>query len=156
MNEASFWTDRVRPGLIAGCRAAGLRHHFERVENAVAVGTPDVDWCVAGVAGKIELKYSPRHPARPATPVLGRAGGLRRSQVVWISRRGWAGGRCFVMIGTPERTWLLNVGGWPAARLAGIGLLSSAALDEIGAWGGVHLSDPTVPLALIGERPVDP
>ena len=156
MNEASFWTDRLRPALVADCQKLKLRHHFERVENAVAVGTPDVDYCVAGVAGKIELKFAPRHPVRQATPVLGRGNGLRRSQIVWTSRRTWAGGIVFIAIGTPEMTWVIDARGRSPVDLARLEALSAPGLGEISAWCGVHLVGSYLPLTLIDERPVGP
>lgn len=162
MKEAEFWKDRLRPWLVDACRDLGYRAHFERVENAVAIGTPDVDWCVlppgaaAGVAGKIELKYAPRHPAREATPVLGRGNGLRRSQIAWAVKRCWAGGRVFCAIGTPDMTWVIDLRGMSAPELAAIELLPAPRLREISAWCGVRRTAGTLPLALIAEAPVGP
>ncbi len=134
MKESSFWATRLRPRLTAACVAAGLPHHFERVENAVASGTPDVDYCINECAGKLELKYTPRHPARASTPVLGRGNGLRRTQIVWIWRRLRAGGRVFVVIGTPRTTWVMDTRGRSPLELAGLELRTAPELDEISAW----------------------
>jgi hypothetical protein len=134
MNEAAYWTRVLRPRLVRECRAAGLRGHFERVENTVASGTPDVDYCISGRAGKVELKYAPRLPVRSTTPVLGRGKGLRKTQVRWIAKRNIAGGSVFVTIGCPRRTWVLNVAGWTVAQLQRIERMTAADLDDACAW----------------------
>jgi hypothetical protein len=135
MKESSFWAARLRPKLVSVCQELKLPHHFERVENAVSAGTPDVDYCVGGAHGKIELKFSPRHPTRlETTPVLGRQEGLRRSQVIWITRRLRAGGRVFVMIGTPQETWLVNVRGWRPVDLENLDRLTVLQLRFEAAW----------------------
>lgn len=152
MIESSFWTRRLRKLLVVSCRNNGFRSHFERIENAVAVGTPDVDYCVNGVCGKIELKYTSSHPRRPGTPVLGKGKGLRKSQIVWASRRSYAGGTVFVCIGSPTHTWLINVRDWPPARLASIALLTSAELHDVSIWS---TGDSPALLAriLVGPQP---
>jgi len=146
--EARFWTARLRPLLVNECRAAGMRCHFERVENAVAVGTPDVDYCVAGVHGKMELKYAPRHPVRSSTPVLGRGNGLRRSQIIWAARRLSAGGRVFVAIGDPEGTWLIDLAHHPLPVWPEIELWTASRLGESAAWHSFQLIGPTLPQAI--------
>lgn len=149
MKEAGFWSNRLRPKLRDACRFSGLPADFERVENAVTTGTPDIDYCIAGRAGKIEAKYAPRHPARSATPILGRGNGLRRSQIVWITRRVRAGGRVFVAIGTPLRTWIIDARGRSPEELAGLDLLTSPEAGKISAW--CDDADPwgTLPYTLI-------
>jgi hypothetical protein len=123
--------------------------HFERVENAVASGTPDVDYCISGSSGKLELKYAQKHPAKQTTPVLGRGNGLRRSQIVWIARRLHAGGRVFVGIGTPKTTWIIDTKVLSVGDLASLDLLSPMQLREISVW----LSDShpwnILPIALV-------
>lgn len=148
MKESSFWATRLRPKLTAACVACELPHHFERVENAVASGTPDVDYCINGCAGKLELKYTQRHPARATTPVLGRGNGLRRSQIVWIWRRLRAGGRVFVAIGTPQSTWIIDARGRSPAELAGLELRTAQELAEISAWCADSHFWGTLPLTL--------
>ena len=54
MSEAALWR-RVRKGLPG---------HLVRVENAVEAGTPDVNYCIDGAEGWIELKQLDRWPAR--------------------------------------------------------------------------------------------
>lgn len=152
MKEDTFWSERLRPMLIRDCKRLRLPHHFERVENTVNDGTPDVDWCIAGVAGKIELKFAQDHPVRTATPVLGSAQkGLRRSQVIWNAKRAAAGGRVFLAIGTPQMTWVVDLAGRSPAWLADVWRLTAPELGEISAWCAVHQSAGTLPLALIKE-----
>lgn len=155
MDEAGFWSDKLRPYLTAQCQKAGLRFHLERVENMVADGTPDVDYCIAGVAGKIELKYSPHHPVRESTPLMPEGKRLRRSQIIWAKSRMHAGGRVFLLIGTPRESWLIDLAGMSAREMGSLGLLTSPGAREIAAWGSFHWTGPTLPLALIKERPVN-
>lgn len=156
MIEATFWRDRIKPKLVSQCRLLEYRHHFERIENAVASGGPDVDFCIKGIEGKIELKYAQKHPVRETTPVLGKGNGLRRSQVIWIAKRLHAGGRVFVAIGTPVATWLIDVRGWNPRQLMGIEALTAPGLREISAWHSFQLPGvgQPLPLALIAEPPI--
>lgn len=134
MIEAGFWTDYLGPLLKRQCQELRLHAHFERVENAVGVGDPDVDYCIEGAAGKIELKYATSHPARPATPVLGRGNGMRRSQIIWACRRLAAGGRVFLAIGTPDAAWVINLKGYTPQDMGALELASAPRLREICAW----------------------
>lgn len=146
MKEAEYWTSRVRPRLQRDCQAAGLRFHLQRVENVVGDGTPDVDYLIAGVAGKIELKYSLTHPHRDTSQVLGIRHGMRRSQIVYAARHVWAGGLCWCLIGTPHADWLLDLRKMSPAEMANIGALSPAELRKISAWRREGTFASTTPL----------
>lgn len=99
--EQRLWT-RLRPKL----KAYG---HFERIENGVGAGAPDVDFCINGVEGKIELKYVAKYPARDSTGLLGWSG-LRKEQKAWMTQRLSNGGRVFVLIGVGARNiYLLRI-----------------------------------------------
>ena len=134
MLEAGYWSDRVKPRLERECRAAGLRFHLERVENVAGSGTPDVDYLIAGVAGKIELKYTPGHPKHDTSQVLGIRHGMRRSQIVYAARHTWAGGLCWCLVGTPDADWLLDLRKLTPADMANIGAMAPADLRKISAW----------------------
>lgn len=96
MSEARFWK-KLRRHLPPG--------HYVRVENAVGNGDPDVDFCVRGVEGKIELKWVPKFPALPTTPVLGEHKGLRSSQKVWIETRLHHGGHVIIAVGVKDQVY---------------------------------------------------
>ncbi|OGC95808.1 MAG: hypothetical protein A2W25_15140 [candidate division Zixibacteria bacterium RBG_16_53_22] len=130
MSEKQLWS-RIR---------AKLNHfgHFERVENGVGVGTPDIDFCVHGVEGKIELKYLAHYPVREGTRLLGR-NGLRQEQVVWISRRCRHEGRVFVLVGVGTDLYLLRMTAGLAAEL---NELSRGALVEHLCWFHVGRKAP--------------
>lgn len=98
--ESSKWGN-LRQGLAA-------YGHFERVENGVGDGTPDVDFCIAGVHGKIENKYVEQYPKRKSTPVIPAGKGLRVSQTAWFKYRLIHGGRCFVMVFVAHDIWLFR------------------------------------------------
>lgn len=134
MDEAGFWSEKLRPKLTTLCQAAKMRFHFERVENMVADGTPDVDYCLAGATGKIELKYAPRHPASDHAQVLGKTHGLRRSQIIWASRRSWAGGRTWCLVGSPKEVWLIDLRQLTPPAMAEIESASTLRLREMSMW----------------------
>jgi hypothetical protein len=150
MDEATFWSDRLRPMLVKQCQALRLRHHFERVENYVAEGTPDVDYCIAGFAGKIELKYG-TGGVRQSTPVLGRGHGLRRSQIIFASRRTWAGGAVWCIIGSPDKTWAIDLRGMDPEAMDALATYNPSQLDAVAAWHTVHPLGATLPLALVDD-----
>jgi hypothetical protein len=77
-------------------------------------GIPDVDFCVRGIEGKIELKDRPQPPVRANTPAFGEEKGLRGDQIGWISRRVKHRGRVFIL-GEVGRLVFL-VGGWHARQ----------------------------------------
>lgn len=149
--EAAFWTRTVRPILRREAVLLGVKLHVERVENVVAVGTPDVDYCADAVAGKIELKYATRMPVRENTAVLGKGKGLRRSQLAWHYLRARSGGLSFVLIGAPGAMWLLP-GNLPRTVLMGVETMNVAALEHHAVW----TADDELPLlrALTGVRVV--
>lgn len=70
--------------------------HFERIENMVGRGRPDVNYCVAGVEGNIELKQIARWPSRPDSPVS--VPHFTPQQRIWIRTRLSAGGRVYVLL----------------------------------------------------------
>lgn len=108
MTEASLW-DRMRRGVGALARV-----DFQRVENMIEDGTPDVNYCCEhGREGWIELKYRDVIPARASTAVF-RFNGLRDSQVDWITRRSEHGGRVWIFAQVSDH--LLLVGGEHAER----------------------------------------
>ncbi len=95
-NEAQFWRT-VRRNLPPGA-------HFERMENLVAIGTPDVNFCWDGVNGWIELKYVSRWPKQDFNIITERL--WKMEQRLWALRRIRAGGKCFLFVQV-EREYLL-------------------------------------------------
>jgi hypothetical protein len=86
--------------------------HFDRIENMVGVGMPDVTYCIGSVEGFIENKWRLRWPARAETPVT--LDHFTPQQRIWIQQRCNAGGRVWVLleIEQPEPTYLLLRGEW--------------------------------------------
>ncbi len=83
------------------------RDRLDRIENVVGVGTPDVNFCINGVDGWIEMK-SPRHePLRETSKLLTKHNHpLNQDQKNWFLRQCNAGGRAFILICTNKR-WML-------------------------------------------------
>jgi len=99
MIERTFWAKiRAKVGHLG---------HFSRVESLCTVGYPDVDYCVDGVSGKIELKYKREWPKKTDTPVFLK-GGLREAQVVWIENRVRAGGLVWILAGVDDSMILIH------------------------------------------------
>ena len=74
MSESALWKDMKKN--------IGHLGHFSRVEShETSSGIPDVDFCINGTEGHIELKFS-----RDKTPKI------RSSQVTWFRRRRKEGG----------------------------------------------------------------
>lgn len=64
--------------------------HWDFVESKfVTAGFPDLDFCVKGVEGNIELKYG--SDKKPPT--------LRPTQCAWFRRRAGVGGNCWLLLG---------------------------------------------------------
>jgi hypothetical protein len=109
MDEAGLWSSRLRGPLQAACEKRAWRKHFVRVENRIGDGDPDVYYRIGGVAGHIELKYTPTHPTLALNQVLTKGKGMRRSQIIWASREIWVGGMVWLIVGTPRMTWAFDL-----------------------------------------------
>lgn len=67
-------------------------------------GWPDIDYCVDGAQGKLELKYDRTWPKRESTPVRP---GLTPNQRVRLREWAEAGGRAYVLWGIHAEWYLL-------------------------------------------------
>lgn len=134
MKESSFWSRRVRRLVTMSAACVSRPLDVERVENSVQVGTPDVDYCLGGYTAKIELKYRPHHPSRPGTPVLGLGRGMRKSQIVWATKRIRAGGTVFLCIGTCAMTWFIDLRGLTPKEMLDLEMASVQELHGRAVW----------------------
>lgn len=81
-NESALW--HVFSGLV------GPRAHLTRIEShATSIGQPDVNYCIDGIEGNVELKYT--NSAKKGII-------LRPSQHQWFRRRVHAGGHPWVLV----------------------------------------------------------
>lgn len=99
---------------------------FERVENGMIDGMPDVNYCLAGAEGWLEIK-APKVPKLGATRLLGGSEPFKVDQANWFLRQRRARGRCALFVAT--EALLLLIPGDDAARL-GI-KLNEFSLDEL-------------------------
>lgn len=83
----------------------GKRDRIERIENTAGVGTPDINYCIGGTEGWIEMK-SPKEPLRANSKLFGGNHKLSQDQKNWFLRQRMAGGKAWVMIATNKR-WML-------------------------------------------------
>ena len=79
---------------------------YDRIENIVGVGNPDINYCIVGVEGWIETKC-PKEPKRPGTPLFGSSHRLSIDQKNWFLRQKNSGGEGWVLILTDKNRWLL-------------------------------------------------
>jgi hypothetical protein len=80
---------------------------FERIENMVGIGRPDVNYCVRGCEGNLELKQLPEWPKRGGVVKVDHYTPQQRN---WAKRRLAAGGIVWVLlqIKTPCAYYLLR------------------------------------------------
>jgi hypothetical protein len=86
VSEANFW-QLIRKNVPG---------HLVRIENHAGTGQPDVNYCIAGVEGWIELKYLEAFPKRQDTMV--RIPHFEPEQRIWLTQRKNAGGRVFLFV----------------------------------------------------------
>jgi hypothetical protein len=120
----------------------GKMGHLVRIENGVALGTPDVNGCIDGMEFWWELKEMPRW-GRPDEPF--HIEHYTREQRLWLRARGLAGGRAylFLRIVTPRTLLLFDwryayhyVGEVPQAELE-----SNAILRQTGEFDPHEIID---------------
>lgn len=81
---------------------------LDRIENMAGAGTPDINYCIDGVEGWIELK-SPIEPKRSTTRCFtGHAHKLNQAQMNWFLKQRNAGGLGWILIMTDKRWMLIN------------------------------------------------
>ena len=88
MSEAALWNTLRRKLKPYG--------HCVRVENAIEVGTPDVNLCVQGTESWIELKHREHWPKRANSIVTVRH--FTDDQRRWLANRIRSEGRCGVLL----------------------------------------------------------
>lgn len=105
MSERSFWS-RARPHLSA------LGGRWERVENALLCeGMPDVNYCVRGTEGWLELKWAYGLPGKRSSKGVfefHRNHEMLPSQISWATLQGAQGGRVHILAGARGYVWLLD------------------------------------------------
>lgn len=87
MSEKNMW-HRMRSTIAKS-------GHWQRIEDGLSMGVPDVNYCIRGVEGWIELKEIADWPVRDKTPVSFR---WEREQRFWAKKRGKAGGNVWLLL----------------------------------------------------------
>jgi hypothetical protein len=68
----------------------GHKGHFNRMEShATALGFPDVEYCIGGLCGQLELKYFEKGKKLPI---------VRPAQIGWFTQRVNAGGYPWILL----------------------------------------------------------
>lgn len=94
-----------------------IHGHFDRIENMVGCGMPDVTYCVQRVEGFIELKQVKEWPARPDTAVA--IPHYSPGQRLWARQRISAGGRVYLLLHVvrTDNVYLLFDSAWSRLHL---------------------------------------
>lgn len=80
---------------------------IDRVENALMSGMFDVNYCIDGVEGWIEIK-TPKEPKRSTTPLFGSNHKVSIDQANWALSQMNAGGICYVLIQSCKNLILID------------------------------------------------
>lgn len=116
---------------------------WDRVENAVMSGQPDVNACLQGEDVWIELK-APTEPGRATTPMLKRSGNhqLLLSQINWMARQRQAGGIAFILLRTDKHIFLVDgtkhaddINNWPVPTYMERSMLVCPVPTPNNQWG---------------------
>jgi hypothetical protein len=94
----------LRKYITAGLKDYG---HIVAVENVVFPGHPDIDYCIAGQSGHIELKKLDAWPVRTDTPV--RIPHYTAQQRLWLKERYDAMGRVFLLVKVMREYFLFDM-----------------------------------------------
>lgn len=92
MSEKTLW-NRLR----AEIQRQKLGGRWQRVENGVATGMPDVNFCINGLEGWIELKHG-KKPIKGDTIVFKSQRGMEQAQVNWHFDQHRNGGVSWILI----------------------------------------------------------
>lgn len=118
--ESAAFTRLKRGILFPGDRV-------ERVENGISEGMFDVNYCIAGREGWLEIK-APLVPKRPDTQLLGGGHGILLSQANWALKQQKAFGRCYLYVATVRASMLL-----PASMIVDYEATNRMSLRELSA-----------------------
>lgn len=121
----------LRKHLVQG------KERLDRVENIAGTGTPDVNYCIDGVEGWIEMK-SPKEPKRAKSKLFADNHKFSQTQKNWFLKQRNAGGRAFILICTDKR-WML-IDKWQADFVNGM------TVDEIGKVAVWNNAKPILPM----------
>lgn len=102
MSEASFWRSCKKE--LDRRKNAGDKIHYQRFEDSMTGGIPDLNICFGGVETWVELK-AVEWPKRPTTPVRL---GLRTDQSLWLNGRQRNGGRALVLAKVGRHVFIFN------------------------------------------------
>jgi hypothetical protein len=140
-SESSLWV-RIR-------NSVGHVGDWQRIEFNPEAGVPDVNYCIKGAEGWLELKFRKDVPAREDTPVF-KFKGLRPEQVAWINRRSRNHGRVFIC--AQVKNYLILIDGKEASNF---NTYSFGELLRRSTWarkGGVQWEDWVSFLKCIAKR----
>lgn len=96
-------------------KMVGEKDRFDRIENALVPGMPDVNYCVNGVEGWIEIKQPSKLPVRDDTAIFGSNHKVSNAQKNWMLRQRRAGGRCWIYVKTNK--WQALIDGFYAEEI---------------------------------------
>lgn len=123
MSEAALWnTFRERLNEL------GNACHYQRFEDSISEGIPDVNVCVGGNELWYEMKFLPEWPKRESTGVKIK---FQPGQVPWLTLGERAGRECYVLLRVGKTEYLLFNTGF---RMLGRGIMTRKELYELACW----------------------
>lgn len=108
---------------------------FERIENGLVDGMPDVNYCMAGCEGWIEIKC-PEIPVKSSTALFSGNHPLSVAQANWFLAQHRARGRGALFIVTSIELLLLH-GGTVGREGVKINAMTLAELHDIALWHAI-------------------
>lgn len=108
---------------------------FERVENGLVDGMPDVNYCMAGAEGWIEIKC-PEIPAKSSTALFSGNHPLSVAQANWFLAQHRARGRAGLFIVTAIDLLFLH-GGTVGREGVRINAMTLDELNDLALWRAV-------------------
>lgn len=104
LDGLKIMSEKVAYKALKDHMAVGM-DRITRIENLFGVGDPDLNYCIDGVEGWVEIKY-PTEPKRSSTKLFGSNHPLSQDQKNWILSQLNAGGRAWILIVSDQR-WIL-------------------------------------------------
>ena len=81
------------------------RGHYSRIESETSAGFPDINYCIQGIEGNLELKVS----RSPNGEYPFKRGGLRRTQISWMEDRTERRGRVTLLVQVGARLYGFHI-----------------------------------------------
>lgn len=104
--------------------------HWQRHEDLLSEGVPDVSYTIKGASGWVELKYLPKTPPEQHTATIRH---FTKEQRNWLVDCGRNGGRAWLLLQLGKSYYLYN---WRQVHLFNVAAWQDVLPLATGAWHG--------------------